>query len=210
MEFDFTFVGDEPWMRWLFVGASAICYGFFGLLIQLAYRRRNWARITILALTLVGYGSMFYPWSDEADYWAGIDLASFAFMPLDALAMYWLFSGAGAAWFRKPWRATVRERIAANPEEFTLHRADGSRLIVPWSSVHLVRVFKVDLITTDDVLMRLEFDQPPCSLEISEEMDGFTEFAAVAGKRFDFPEGWRPEVTHPAFRTNDRVLYRRA
>jgi len=54
----------------------------------------------LLAGTVLGVGIGIYPWGFSAtDYWESIDLSRLTLLALDVLALYWLFTGAGAKWF---------------------------------------------------------------------------------------------------------------
>jgi hypothetical protein len=75
-----------------------IILGLYATLITFAARRKNWARITLLIFALISTLGYFLlpsdipaPWWTEANIW----LSSI----LEVVAMYWLFSGAGARWY---------------------------------------------------------------------------------------------------------------
>ena len=67
-------------------------------LIYFASRRRNWARILLLVLVLLGgITYVLMPVEDEPWwYWASV-LGS---LTLDGVAIYWLFSNGASGWYR--------------------------------------------------------------------------------------------------------------
>lgn len=75
-----------------------VLLGLYATLISFAARRKNWARITLLVIAVINTAGYFLlpsetpaPWWTEANFW----LSSI----LEVVAMYWLFSGAGAQWY---------------------------------------------------------------------------------------------------------------
>lgn len=88
--------------------------------------------------------------------------------------------------------------------------AEAESISVPWSAVREVAAYKVDLITTDEIRLRLDLNMSPFSIEVSEEMDGFESFKSAAERLFQFPEGWWSQVLQPAFATNALVLFCRS
>jgi hypothetical protein len=89
-----------PWAIWVFL---ASLFGFWALLTFAIAQRRNWARVT--TLVLFGGRLLLYVWKPEEmiasrpAYELVLDLLDAA---LIGLALYWLFTGSGAAWFRRP------------------------------------------------------------------------------------------------------------
>lgn len=103
LEFDSTLFSEmDDFMGW-FVAMALGTYILFGILIFLVWRRHNWARVLILVLTVVGAIILFIPWPGiEADPWTVPEIASqVGFFLLDGVALFWLFTGAGAAWFAR-------------------------------------------------------------------------------------------------------------
>ena len=72
-----------------------------GLLIVFISRRKNWARIIQLVLTLGGLAVVLWPEGyPDALTW-DLVVADVAFTGLQLLALYWLFTGPAPAWFRR-------------------------------------------------------------------------------------------------------------
>ncbi len=77
--------------------------GTFILNVVLIYyisRRRNWARVVLLLLTIGGIIVMLWPFDDVTVTWDSV-VSDAAFTALDVIALYWLFTGPGAAWFAR-------------------------------------------------------------------------------------------------------------
>jgi hypothetical protein len=93
-------------LRYLLWSSMAVS---FLLLIANAYfiycasRRRNWARIVLLALlllsqVLVSVTRVIWPAElGDEDFWSVATTS--AYFVMDAIALYWLFTGAGAKWY---------------------------------------------------------------------------------------------------------------
>ena len=99
--------------------------------------------------------------------------------------------------------------VVVEPAGFAFAGAGVEYVSVLWSTVREVTAYKLDLITTDEVRLRLELDISPFSVEVAEEMEGFESFKSAAERYFQFPEGWWSQVIQPAFVTNAHVLFRR-
>jgi len=85
----------ESWM-W---GLAFFSFGVPALLIFFVARRKNWARILMLLLTLFGVASYLAFRSElgsEADWSVA---ATILVTMLDFVALYWLFSKPGTEWF---------------------------------------------------------------------------------------------------------------
>jgi peptidoglycan/LPS O-acetylase OafA/YrhL len=98
--FDWTTIATDPEMAsfiWPFVIGSFIVNA---ILIYFTGRRHNWARIILLLLTVGGLIVMVVPFDDEPRSWAAW-APDIGFAVLDLIAVYWLFTGAGAAWFSR-------------------------------------------------------------------------------------------------------------
>ena len=92
-------VGEEPEFGWLFVAVSVAAFALMGLLIYFVSQRRNWARIVALLLTIAGIAAIFWLPAEGAsllEWTVEIGLTA-----AEVLALYWLFTGEGAAWFSK-------------------------------------------------------------------------------------------------------------
>jgi hypothetical protein len=75
-----------------------IILGLYATLITFAARRKNWARITLLVFAVISIAGYFLlPSETPAPWWteANILLSSI----LEIVALYWLFTGAGARWY---------------------------------------------------------------------------------------------------------------
>ncbi len=85
------------WSLWVVL---ALVFVFWGLLTLLIGRRHNWARITTLLLFVAGLGFWFWDpsmFSDLPTYSLALE---FIETVVTAIALYWLFTGSGASWFR--------------------------------------------------------------------------------------------------------------
>jgi hypothetical protein len=102
LELDASLFAEMEGFAWIFVGALAAIYAFFAALIFLVSRRKNWARIAVLVVAVVSLVSALAMAAIEDTGWTSYDTVSqLGFLALDGTALYWLFTGAGAAWFRK-------------------------------------------------------------------------------------------------------------
>jgi hypothetical protein len=78
-----------------------------------------------------------------------------------------------------------------------------------WNSVMTIRVFKLDLVTWDEI--RFSFNLASGrTLEVSEEQPGFSEFVAELERRYPAAGGWQAKVVQPAFARNEVVLWQRS
>lgn len=82
---------------WLVLSAIV---GFNAYLIFLVSRRKNWARIALLIITVLVAGAVL-AWPPEigSDPWWSVLLIGVSTVA-DVVAMIWLFSGPGRAWFK--------------------------------------------------------------------------------------------------------------
>ena len=78
-----------------------VAFGGEGLLIVLISRRKNWARILQLLLTLGGFASLLWPESYPDPVTWDLVVSNVGFTGLELLALYWLFTGPVRAWFGK-------------------------------------------------------------------------------------------------------------
>lgn len=70
------------------------------VLVVFVSRRKNWARIAMLILTIVGIASyLAFPSEMTAEPMWSI-ASTILVTVLDVVALFWLFSGPGAKWFR--------------------------------------------------------------------------------------------------------------
>ena len=96
IELDWAAWRDES--AWLFWLMFVVGYGIAAIPIVFVARRHNWARILLLLLTIGGWATV-YLWSYDDSWWS--QASDVAFVTLDIVALYWLFTGSGAAWFVK-------------------------------------------------------------------------------------------------------------
>jgi hypothetical protein len=86
----------------LMVAIYVFVFGFYALLYVQVYRGKNWARIVVLILALIG--ALFLFFQQDGPTAPGLlerslDLVSTL---LDFSAMYLVFTKPGAAWFKRP------------------------------------------------------------------------------------------------------------
>ena len=81
--------------------------------------------------------------------------------------------------------------------------------IVDWPQIASIKAFKLDLLTYDMICFAVEVDGNDHYIQLSEEWPGFKELSDDLESRFAFPDGWWGAVAHPAFKTNETVLYQR-
>ena len=93
---------DFPTPVWSLWVVLALVWLVWGLLIFLVARRHNWARVAMLLLFIAGVGSSI--WDPSVIF--ELPVYSLAVEVIDTLisvlALYWLFTGSGAVWFRQP------------------------------------------------------------------------------------------------------------
>src|SRR5450830_232409 len=66
-----------------------------------------------------------------------------------------------------------------------------------WDEITLVRAYKVDLMTTDEMRVIVSFGNPEKVLVLSEEQEGFEAFIRTAERKLTFPEGWSERLIKP-------------
>ena len=99
LQLDWPFPSEDAF-AWWFVAVVAFTYLFFAVLILLVSWRHNWARLLVLSITVIGALVMLIPWPGIDFDWNLSDLiAQIGLLALDGVALFWLFTGAGAAWF---------------------------------------------------------------------------------------------------------------
>jgi hypothetical protein len=98
------FSDDElGYLLWLLLAITSVLLVANAYVIYCASRRRNWARIVLLALLIFSVALtlvMHFMWPAELgdeDFWS--DATTAALVIMDAIALYWLFTGAGARWY---------------------------------------------------------------------------------------------------------------
>lgn len=111
IEFDPGEWKDVP--AWFFGAFFVGSYAILAIPIVFVARRHNWARFAILVLFLGGLWAAAWFWSSAESWWTPV--ADVGFLALDAVALYWLFTGAGAAWFARRRGAQRRPEQVAEP-----------------------------------------------------------------------------------------------
>jgi hypothetical protein len=92
-------LAEEPELEWPLLGMYFGTFVLLGIPIYFVWRRRNWARIVLLLLTIAGVAATFWFPPEGASFseWS----VEIALTGAELLALYWLFTGPGAAWFSK-------------------------------------------------------------------------------------------------------------
>ena len=82
---------------------------------------------------------------------------------------------------------------------------------VKWNTIRRVCAYKIDLLTTDEIRLVVDYDDAkPMHIEVSEEQPGFEQFRSFVEQYFAFREGWWETVMKPAFSKNETLLFQRA
>lgn len=103
VDIDSILFGEMEGFMWWFPAAVLVTYALLGALIVFVSRRHNWARILLLVLTVMGTILVLVPWPGIDDnYWTISNATSeIGFLVLDGVALLWLFTGEGGAWFAR-------------------------------------------------------------------------------------------------------------
>jgi hypothetical protein len=80
---------------------------------------------------------------------------------------------------------------------------------IAWSDIGLVRAYKLDLFTTDEIRVLVFSVSSGKMLELSEEQAGFELFIRAAETKLSFPDGWQERLTKPAFERCETTLFSR-
>ncbi len=75
-----------------------VLFALYAALIIFAAKRKNWARITLLVLTIVTTTAFVWMPSEALDPWWTVAL-SWLISILEIVALFWMFTGAGARWY---------------------------------------------------------------------------------------------------------------
>lgn len=87
--------------RWLLSAVVVLTFSVMAALTRSIAHRRNWARVTLLIFTLIGLVSSVLSRSSPAERpWYSIAVEG-ATTCMSVLALFWLFSGEGANWYRR-------------------------------------------------------------------------------------------------------------
>ena len=88
---------------WWFLSISFVLLAANAYLIYCASRRKNWARVVLLVVTVLIAGAVVFAylvwpseWGEE-DWWSSA--TSMGCTAMEAIALFWLFTGAGAKWY---------------------------------------------------------------------------------------------------------------
>jgi hypothetical protein len=84
-----------------------------------------------------------------------------------------------------------------------------AKVLFTWDEINVVMAYKIDLMTTDEIRVVVNFGRPEKVLELSEEQEGFEAFIRTAERKLSFPEGWSERLVKPAFETCETTLFRR-
>ena len=97
--------------------------------------------------------------------------------------------------------------VAVSAQSLVFAPGTPGQVTIPWDDVLEVRAYKVDLLTTDEVRLRLHHTGG--TVELSEDQPGFA--GAVRALEHVFPTmvAWREKVIQPAFAGTEVVLARR-
>lgn len=79
---------------------------------------------------------------------------------------------------------------------------------IKWTDIEILKVYKVDLITIDEICMDIVFNN--LKITITEETQGWYQF--VEKTKLVFPtisKNWDAEIINPAFATNLEIIYQR-
>lgn len=102
VEFIFLVMNPDPDiadMLGFLMGFTLIVLGAYCAAIVFAARGRNWARVFLLLfVVLTVAGIIMLPPETPQPWW--VLVATTLSVVLEVLAMFWLFSGAGAQWYR--------------------------------------------------------------------------------------------------------------
>ena len=90
----------DPTMRdelGIMILLMTVANALFAFVVFSASKRKNWARILLLIGVLLTPAYFLVPWEPPDPWWATA-LVAVSFV-IEATAMFWLFSGAGARWY---------------------------------------------------------------------------------------------------------------
>lgn len=110
----------------------------------------------------------------------------------------------------RTWRLSSDRNRPSQPkiDVAETHFAVGA-ISVPWVDVSVVRAYKLDLLTVDEIRVSVGFGNPEKILELSEEQEGFEDFIRTADAEFSFCAGWWERLIKPAFERSEVTLFRR-
>lgn len=92
--------GEEQLPLWFWTAMLSVVFIPNAVAIYFANRRRNWARICLLLFLILSLSGIPSLWSlPLGESWLPITMGLLETL-LEIAALYWLFTGQGAAWFR--------------------------------------------------------------------------------------------------------------
>jgi hypothetical protein len=100
--------------------------------------------------------------------------------------------------------------LSADNVGVTIERSGQAEpVLIRWDDVDEIQTFKADLGIVDDIRIALRVRNG--WYQLSEENRGFMDVTEAMQRKFpSIPKGWYFEVMHPAFATNQRVLWCRS
>lgn len=106
-------------------------------------------------------------------------------------------------------RPPSKPSIEADDTGFAL-LIDGQRHVYPWSTVTRIAAHKIDLMTTDEIVMVVESQKQQLeTVELSEEWPGFRDLFGPMERELGVNPSWYLEIMTPAFEARPTVLYLR-
>lgn len=83
---------------------------------------------------------------------------------------------------------------------------DSLKMDVQWNDIKQINVYKVDLMTIDEIRMEIICEDK--SFLISEELPGWYQFVLKTKELFpSIPKDWDVKIIHPAFANNYSTIY---
>lgn len=81
---------------------------------------------------------------------------------------------------------------------------------IKWQDITKLNVYKVDLLTIDQIEMEIEYNNGNDRIRITEELPGWYQFVLKTKEIFPrIPQDWDLTIIHPAFERNYRTIYQR-
>jgi hypothetical protein len=115
-------------------------------------------------------------------------------------------------WLRRiirPRRDPPQPEIRADEDGVAVTLGAENRRVA-WKDVGRIVAWKRDLLTTDEILLRIDSaDTPDQSLTLSEEWPGFTTLFGPMERILGVSPAWYREIMTPAFEPRPRILYDR-
>ena len=97
---------SDDWLRWWFWLSLFATEFALALLLIFIGKRRNWARVLYLIITVTATAGFLYPLEGvNAAYWDRFSFSTWVFFAMDVVALYWLFSAPASDWYRQARRS---------------------------------------------------------------------------------------------------------